>query len=188
MDLHRHGQGNRGAGRDDRSGDLLHPGQPAFRRYEFAAVAGALEGSRQVVSLGGGALVNEELRGMVLSRAKLVILDVRPETVLSRAEKQKGTRPLLDGGNVRALMIKRRPAYSHCHIRVATDEFPVSSVTDRILEDLYGTAAVLWSVESPFPGITGRDRSPAAAGKPSAPSWYREPSVPAHPQGTLPRR
>ena len=61
-------------------------GEPAFRRYEFAAVAGALEGSRQVVSLGGGALVNEELRGMVLSRAKLVILDVRPETVLSRAE------------------------------------------------------------------------------------------------------
>ncbi len=27
-------------------------GEPAFRRYEFAAVAGALEGSRQVVSLG----------------------------------------------------------------------------------------------------------------------------------------
>jgi shikimate kinase len=163
-------------------------GEPAFRRYEFAAVAGALEGSRQVVSLGGGALVNEELRGMILSRAKLVILDVRPETVLSRAEKQKGARPLLDGGNVRALMIKRRPAYAHCHIRVATDEFPVSSVTDRILEDLYGTAAVLWSVESPFPGITGRDRSPAAAGRPSVPSWYREPSGPVHPQGILPRR
>ncbi len=68
-------------------------GEPAFRRYEFAAVAGALEGSRQVVSLGGGALVNEELRGMVLSRAKLVILDVRPETVLPGPRSRKEPAP-----------------------------------------------------------------------------------------------
>lgn len=111
-------------------------GEPAFRRQEFAAVADALEGDRKVVALGGGALVNEDLREMILSRATLVILDVQPETVLTRAENEKGARPLLDKGNVDALMTKRRPAYAQCHIRVVTDEFPVSSVTDQILENL----------------------------------------------------
>ena len=145
-------------------------GEPVFRKHEFAAAADALEGNRRVVSLGGGALVNEELRGMILSRARLVILDVRPETVLSRAKNQEGARPLLDGGNVRALMNRRRPAYANCHIRVATDEFPISAVTDRILENLYGTAAVLWSTESPFPDVTGRDMNPVSAEIQFAPS------------------
>ena len=85
-----------------------------------------------------------ELRAMVLSRATLVILDVQPETVLTRAEKEKGARPLLDSSNVRALMTKRRPAYAQCHIRVVTDEYSISSVADRVLEGLYGTPAVLW--------------------------------------------
>jgi len=119
-------------------------GEPAFRKHEFETVADALDGGGQVVSLGGGALVNEELRAMVLSRATLVILDVQPETVLTRAEKEKGARPLLDSSNVRALMTKRRPAYAQCHIRVVTDEYSISSVADRVLEGLYGTPAVLW--------------------------------------------
>ena len=53
-------------------------GEPAFRAHEYSAVADALEGERQIVSLGGGALVNEQLRNMILDRARLVILDVRP--------------------------------------------------------------------------------------------------------------
>ncbi|NLK20071.1 MAG: shikimate kinase [Synergistaceae bacterium] len=122
-------------------------GEPAFRKHEFETVADALQGQGWVVSLGGGALVNEELRAMVLSRATLVILDVQPETVLTRAENEKGARPLLDSSNVRALMIKRRPAYSQCHIRVVTDRYSVSSVTDRVLEGLYGTPAVRWRRE-----------------------------------------
>jgi DNA-binding transcriptional regulator YhcF (GntR family) len=89
----------------------------------------------------------ERKRAMVLSRATLVILDVQPETVLTRAENEKGARPLLDSSNVRALMIKRRPAYSQCHIRVVTDRYSVSSVTDRVLEGLYGTPAVRWRRE-----------------------------------------
>ncbi len=119
-------------------------GEPAFRKHEFEAVADALDEGSQVVSLGGGALVNEELRDMILSRATLVILEVQPETVLSRAEKEKGARPLLDGSNVRALMTKRRPAYAQCHIRVVTDAHSISSVADKVLEGLYGTPAVLW--------------------------------------------
>ena len=163
-------------------------GEPVFRKHEFDAVSEALDGERQVVSLGGGALVNETLRKMILSQARLVILDVRPETVLSRAEKQKGTRPLLDSGNVRALMVKRRPAYATCHIRVATDEFSVSSVADRILENLFETSAVLWSTESPFPNLNGTDRIQESAGTQYAPSWSQEPSGQVHLQGILQRR
>ena len=82
-------------------------GEPVFRRFEFEVVSEAVGGSNRIVSLGGGALVNEELRKRVLSNACLVILDVRAETVLCRAERQKGARPLLDSGTVHSLMAKR---------------------------------------------------------------------------------
>jgi shikimate kinase len=111
-------------------------GEPAFRRFEFDVVSEALEGRRRVISLGGGALANEELRNRVLWKTCLVILDVRAETVLCRAEQQKGTRPLLDSGTVNSLMAKRRPVYASCHLRVATDEYPVTAVADRILADI----------------------------------------------------
>ncbi|NLB83900.1 MAG: shikimate kinase [Synergistaceae bacterium] len=111
-------------------------GEPAFRALEYSAVTDALKEEKHVVSLGGGALVNEQLRNMILSHARLVILDVRPETVLARAKRENRRRPLLENGNVPALMEKRRGAYALCHIRVATDEFSVSSVADRILTDL----------------------------------------------------
>lgn len=157
-------------------------GEPAFRKHEFEAVAGALDEGGQVVSLGGGALVNEELRAMILSRATLVILDVQPETVLSRAEKEKGARPLLDGSNVRALMTKRRPAYAQCHIRVVTDTHSISSVADRVLEGLYGTPAVLWQPEVSRTAATDTDRTLAPAGRPSSPSWRPGPSLQIRPR------
>ncbi len=111
-------------------------GEPVFRRFEFEVVSEAVGGSNRIVSLGGGALVNEELRKRVLSNACLVILDVRAETVLCRAERQKGARPLLDSGTVHSLMAKRTSAYASCHFRVATDEFPVNAVADRILANI----------------------------------------------------
>ena len=138
-------------------------GEPAFRAHEYSAVADALEGERQIVSLGGGALVNEQLRNMILDRARLVILDVRPETVLERAKRENRRRPLLESNNVWTLMEKRHHAYSVCHIRVATDEFSVSSVADRILNGLLGTS----------PEFSGTDRSRESEGTPSFPTLTR---------------
>ena len=135
-------------------------GEPAFRAHEYSAVADALEGERQIVSLGGGALVNEQLRNMILDRARLVILDVRPETVLERAKRENRRRPLLESNNVWTLMEKRHNAYSLCHIRVATDEFSVTSVADRILKGLGGTSFEL----------SGTDRIREPEGTPSFPT------------------
>ncbi|GAB1400981.1 shikimate kinase [Aminivibrio sp.] len=137
-----------------------HLGEPAFRALEYSAVTDALKGKMQVVSLGGGALVNEELRNMILSHARLVILDVRPETVLARARGETRPRPLLERGNVPALMEKRRGAYALCHIRVATDEFTVSSVADRILTDLREGSS-----------LSGTDRSREPEEIPSSRPW-----------------
>jgi len=138
-------------------------GEPAFRAHEYSAVADVLDGERQIVSLGGGALMNEQLRNMILERARLVILDVRPETVLERAKRENRRRPLLESNNLWTLMEKRQHAYSVCHIRVATDEFSVSSVADRILNGLRDTS----------PEFSGTDRSPEPEGRPSFPTLTR---------------
>ena len=137
-------------------------GEPAFRALEYSAVTDALKEEKHVVSLGGGALVNEQLRNMILSHARLVILDVRPETVLARAKRENRRRPLLESNNVWTLMEKRHHAYSVCHIRVATDEFSVSSVADRILMGLREGSSV-----------SGTDRSRESEGTPSFPTLTR---------------
>ncbi len=111
-------------------------GEPEFRLMEREAVLEALDGSGRVVSLGGGALLDEGSRSAVLARSFLVMLDVRPETVLKRAwSAGRRARPLLDGG-VRALMESRAEAYSSCHMRVATDDLAVEAVADAVMKGL----------------------------------------------------
>ena len=111
-------------------------GEAEFRRMEREAVLEALDGSDRVVSLGGGALLDDGSRSAVLERAFLVILDVRPETVLERAASGgRSARPLL-GEGVRALMESRSEAYSSCHLRISTDDLPVGVVADLIVKGL----------------------------------------------------
>lgn len=112
-------------------------GEPRFRRMEREAVLEALDGEGRVVSLGGGALLDEGSRAEVLRRSFLVILDASPETVAKRAASGRGSRPLLNDG-VRELMEARAEAYSSCHLRVSTDDLSVDAVAGLIIDSLPG--------------------------------------------------
>jgi shikimate kinase len=92
---------------------FVDDGESAFRELERAAVAAALAEHTGVLSLGGGAVTQEETRALLAGHT-VVFLDVGLAEAASRVGLAT-TRPLLLGnvrGQLKALMDARRPLYA----------------------------------------------------------------------------
>lgn len=116
-------------------------GEPAFRQLEAEALEEVLEaGRREVVALGGGALLVRARRLKALDRAVVIGLSADVDETLRRAAAQPGQRPLLAAGSaaehVEQLLEERANAYAECHARLDT--------TGRTPEELAARAFELW--------------------------------------------
>ena len=114
-------------------------GEPYFREREKAALARVLEGSAQVIALGGGAVVDGDNRRLLKQRSLLVWLKVSPRTVLDRVG-ESDDRPLLRGPDrlkrIEELSARRESIYAEAGVTVDTDELTVDQVVQRIEEQL----------------------------------------------------
>ncbi len=116
-------------------------GWPEFRRMEREVVAAVSAGDRQVVSAGGGAILDEDNRMALRAGGKVVLLSAAPETIWDRMKADPKTiaeRPnLTDSGGiqeVRNVLADRRAAYqSACHFEVPTDRYSPDEAAARIL-------------------------------------------------------
>jgi len=89
-------------------------GEPAFRRIEQETLRRVASGRGQIVSLGGGALLDPVSRQIAESAGRVVVLDCEEEELLRRAQRSSA-RPLLSGGaaeRLRALLASRRDHYA----------------------------------------------------------------------------
>ncbi len=122
-------------------------GEAAFRRLEREALLkllGRANGEKVVISLGGGALLDRDLRVEVLGRAVVVVLTASVEEIVRRIQLQdggSGTRPLLAAtpegtpeSRVEALLDARRLAYLECHGQVATDGVSIPEVARQVAQ------------------------------------------------------
>lgn len=113
-------------------------GEEAFRELEAEHVARALA-TGGVVSLGGGAVLNEKTRNL-LQRHTVVWIDVTAEEGIRRTL-DDDTRPVLAGQDgedreqrYRDLLVEREPFYREvATYRVRTDERPPQRVVAEIL-------------------------------------------------------
>lgn len=110
-------------------------GEEAFRKLEVDYVARALA-TGGVVSLGGGAIVTEEVRTL-LQRHTVVWIDVSAEEGIRRTSDDE-SRPVLQGDDrqlrYRNLLAQREPFYREvATFRVRTDERPPQRVVAEIL-------------------------------------------------------
>ncbi|MDR9769834.1 hypothetical protein [Acetomicrobium sp.] len=64
------------------------------------------------------------------------MLDAAVKTIMERASRQPGKRPLLKEDNVAELLDKRREAYKDAHLRVSTDEIFIDQVASIIIDNL----------------------------------------------------
>lgn len=114
-------------------------GEPYFRDGERRVIARLLDRGRGVIATGGGAFVQDDTRQLIMERAIPVWLDSDTETLVERVSR-KDTRPLLRGGDARAIITKlkaeREPAYATAPIRILSDAGPQNETAKRIIEAL----------------------------------------------------
>ena len=111
-------------------------GEPYFRQLEKRALDETFKLKNVIVGLGGGVLVNPEHKAKIFANGTLIMLDAAVKTIMERASRQPGKRPLLKEGNVAELLNKRREAYKDAHLRVSTDEIFIDQVASIIIDNL----------------------------------------------------
>lgn len=115
---------------------FIQDGEPIFRRMEKEVIAKALTRGSDVVSLGGGALMDAETRELVKAQNTFWL-----QAGLSQAVDRVGmnkNRPLLLGnvrGQLADLMAAREPLYIECSKHVVdTNELSAEEVASKIYE------------------------------------------------------
>lgn len=114
-------------------------GEGYFRACEKAALGQVLEGSEQVIALGGGAVVDSDNLTLLKQRSLLIWLKVSPRTVLGRVG-ESDDRPLLRGPDrlrrIEELSAQREAVYAEADMTVDTDGLTVDQVVQRIQRQL----------------------------------------------------
>lgn len=114
-------------------------GEVYFREREKVALGQVLQGSGQVIALGGGAVVDPDNLKLLKERSLLVWLRVSPRTVLSRVGSAED-RPLLQGADrlkrIEELSAQRESIYAEAHVTVGADELTEDEVAQRIQQQL----------------------------------------------------
>jgi shikimate kinase len=112
-------------------------GEAEFRRMERLVIARLLGGGVCVLSLGGGAFIDEQTRRRVKSSALSVWMKVDRKLLLDRVLRH-GNRPLLKGGNpeerLDRILTEREPIYAQADMTVLCDDRPVTQNARLILD------------------------------------------------------
>ncbi|WEK52897.1 MAG: shikimate kinase [Candidatus Cohnella colombiensis] len=116
-------------------------GEEVFRDMETAVIQDVLSGSPKVIATGGGAVLREVNRHVMLQQGWVVSLTADRECLISRVTSASaaGTRPLLAGdaeARVHALLESRRNAYDFAHLTIDTTNRTPLEVTQYLLHTL----------------------------------------------------
>jgi shikimate kinase len=114
-------------------------GEAQFRRLEKDMVRLVSAGSRQVITTGGGAVLDTGNIEALKKNGMLIALSATPETLYQRL-KDSRYRPLLKSGDlmgeIRRLLEERRPFYEKADATFRTDGKTAAEVAQAIAESL----------------------------------------------------
>ena len=116
-------------------------GEAHFRDGERRVIARLIEdgGKHAVIATGGGAFCNPATRALILEKGIAVWLDSDIETLIERTAR-KDNRPLLQGGDRRAILTRlredRRADYALAPIHVMSNDGPHTKTVDTVLKGI----------------------------------------------------
>jgi shikimate kinase/3-dehydroquinate synthase len=118
--------------------EIFHQeGEVGFRMRERKLIADLVRGSRQVISLGGGTLVDPENRALAESSGPVVMLACEPEEILRRLGDELLARPLLVGPGplerLQAVLAKRAELYASFPDTIDTTGIAVEDVARKAM-------------------------------------------------------
>ena len=114
-------------------------GEKVFREKEKSMISDYSQQSLKIISVGGGAFLQEEIRNICLTNCLVFFLDLSWESWKERISLIIDSRPVLQGKTleeIETLFYERQEIYSLYHSKVETDNREVEDVADFIVESL----------------------------------------------------
>lgn len=123
-------------------------GEPFFREYEQKKTCSLAQEKLKVLSIGGGAFLNPEIRKACLDHCIVFYLDVDWEEWKERLDLLVDTRPVLQSKSIdeiKELFYKRQSAYAIHHSTLPVRHRSAEEVADFIVDSLKYT----WELYEP---------------------------------------
>lgn len=123
-------------------------GEKTFREREQSTIIHLSEQPLHVISVGGGAFLNEEIRKACLANCLVFYLDLSWDSWKERISLIIESRPVLQNKSleqIEELFYKRQKAYSLHHSKVQTDHLNADEVAEYIKDSL----KVAWDLYEP---------------------------------------
>ena len=114
-------------------------GERTFREKEESLIVGLSQQPLKVISLGGGAFLNENIRKACLKNGFVIFLDLSFENWKERIGLLIDSRPILQNKSleqIEDLYNSRQSAYAHYHSKVVIDEMNPEEISDYIVGSL----------------------------------------------------
>ena len=111
-------------------------GEKFFRNEEESISLEYLSKKNAIISLGGGAFLNEKIRKKVLLENKSFWLTIDVETLKNRLIKNK-KRPLINKNgihNIDKLIEKRKKIYCLANYEIKCEKLTINQISDKIIE------------------------------------------------------
>ena len=111
-------------------------GETYFRKEEEFVTIKYLNKKESIISLGGGAFINNKIRKKVLSECISVWLNVNLETIYKRLEKSN-KRPLVykdNQNNIEKIFIERKKIYSLAAHEINCDNLNINQISNKIIK------------------------------------------------------
>ncbi|MGJ9457581.1 shikimate kinase [Oceanobacillus sp. CF4.6] len=123
-------------------------GEKKFRETEKEIIIHSCKQKLKIISVGGGAFLQEEIRKACLSECIIFFLDLSWDSWKERISLLIDSRPVLQGKNIEEiekLFYERQPIYEGHHSRVITDNLVEDEVADYITDSL----KTAWDIYEP---------------------------------------
>jgi shikimate kinase len=114
-------------------------GETEFRDREKSLIASLAEQNQKVISVGGGAFLQEEIRQTCLESCIVIFLELSLEAWKDRLGLIIDSRPVLRGKSMEEmeeLFYKRQDIYRNHHLKISTDHKSVEEIADFIVKEL----------------------------------------------------
>ena len=124
-------------------------GEKAFREKEKGVIESLSQQQLKIISVGGGAFLQEDIRNICLSNCIVFYLDLSWEYWKERIGLLIDSRPVLQSRSleeIEELFHTRQEIYSYHHSKVNTNDLNVDEVADFIVDSL----KVAWDIYEPL--------------------------------------
>ncbi|MBM4764296.1 shikimate kinase [Bacillus sp. B15-48] len=114
-------------------------GEKTFREKEKQLITDYCNQKLQIISVGGGAFLQEEIKKICLSTCIVFYLDLSWDSWKERISLIIDSRPVLQGRSLKdieELFYSRQEIYSDHHSKVTTDNQDIEEIADYIVESL----------------------------------------------------